>query len=693
MGNTHSAPATSYVDRNVNKLSKPRLGSHRREGSNKSPVHMSRDLSNRSHPESRGAESNRGREKSRAATWQNTQENDGSRMAATPSQDGRARRASSVAAAYTEKASPISRYASRRNSMATPAIRTSRGEIENDTVPDVIQHPWDREQLNTESSIIRRRSQLFAAPPATASRRQELSLANLPVPETRFSGLLALDLADIDNVKTPSGYSVLGGFKRGSLRIMNQTSPSPMTPDVRPRRRNTSPGCRTRNPNASSTSIPAIPQTPHAEFPTPGAVGYFDFNKQDTISCTDIPKLLSSEKRPDSVIDVVSAIEPTFESPPTSDDDASDTFKSVLHISNSEPNPHNVGFNVIHRNAERVRIVGNEAPLLRITNAGQLQEFRRQHLIVDNPATNNPVNMSANPSVHRSLSNGSSIYSSVPSVAPQTTNSQQKIDTEDHEGAPSRRPSVRAGIDSAYGSMKSWRSTSWRAWSKGSSSPTRSRSQGRAKAKGTLLPEAEVVTMTQSKPVVEQPLRSTDKYRLSATIEGPVVEITSIGGRKSSLTKTGEHQLGRKKSIGEKLRAAVSITDLRNAANSRQTKDTDISVEIWQEEIRQVQRQLRHSQSFDAGPPERYKSAASLHPTQRKSQQPYTVWSERSHSAPSLQSTPQLRQSRSFSQLPRADSTSRNGEAVSNVNKGPAEYYNRFSKQRDSIQVSRAVAV
>ncbi|KAI5849980.1 hypothetical protein BZA05DRAFT_445705 [Tricharina praecox] len=88
---------------------------------------------------------------------------------------------------------------------------------------------------------LRRRSTLLAAPPATISRKPHPP-APAPAPVFEIDEapsqqppitLQALDLALAVNVVdprsgTPSGYSVLGNFKRGSLRIMNgNASPSP----------------------------------------------------------------------------------------------------------------------------------------------------------------------------------------------------------------------------------------------------------------------------------------------------------------------------------------------------------------------------------------------------------------------------------------------------------------------------------
>lgn len=115
------------------------------------------------------------------------------------------------------------------------------------------------------SSVVRRRSQIFAAPPATKTRRQQIPNLEGTMP---VSQLFALDLADADRSETPSGYPVLGVFKRGSLRIVNRVaSPSPPIPDARPKRRNSSPtsaGAPVRAV-ATPTPPPQLTVSPHED--------------------------------------------------------------------------------------------------------------------------------------------------------------------------------------------------------------------------------------------------------------------------------------------------------------------------------------------------------------------------------------------------------------------------------------------
>lgn len=78
---------------------------------------------------------------------------------------------------------------------------------------------------------VRRRSLLIAAPPATAtrkptkSRRNSIEVSSIPSDPFTLSPEQEYDLG---RCTTPSGYSVLGAFKRGSLRIANgAASPAP----------------------------------------------------------------------------------------------------------------------------------------------------------------------------------------------------------------------------------------------------------------------------------------------------------------------------------------------------------------------------------------------------------------------------------------------------------------------------------
>ena len=115
------------------------------------------------------------------------------------------------------------------------------------------------------SSVVRRRSQIFAAPPATKTRRQQIPTLEGAMPTSQ---LFALDLAEADRSETPSGYSVLGGFKRGSLRIVNTVaSPTPSTPDAWPGCRNSSPACDGASDRAAvaPTPTPQLTVSPHED--------------------------------------------------------------------------------------------------------------------------------------------------------------------------------------------------------------------------------------------------------------------------------------------------------------------------------------------------------------------------------------------------------------------------------------------
>lgn len=91
--------------------------------------------------------------------------------------------------------------------------------------------PPDRNSGIPSMGTVRRRSQLLAAPPATATRKPTKSYRNSmdisDISPDPFSLALPLE-NDIGRCTTPSGYSVLGAFKRGSLRIANgAASPAP----------------------------------------------------------------------------------------------------------------------------------------------------------------------------------------------------------------------------------------------------------------------------------------------------------------------------------------------------------------------------------------------------------------------------------------------------------------------------------
>ncbi|KAI5838600.1 hypothetical protein DFP73DRAFT_485472 [Morchella snyderi] len=100
--------------------------------------------------------------------------------------------------------------------------------------------PPNRNSEIPSMGTVRRRSQLLAAPPATATRKpvqpylQDQFLPDTPSPDS-YTFLPPSMGYDSDRCTTPSGYSVLGAFKRGSLRIANgAASPAPSSSRASP---------------------------------------------------------------------------------------------------------------------------------------------------------------------------------------------------------------------------------------------------------------------------------------------------------------------------------------------------------------------------------------------------------------------------------------------------------------------------
>jgi hypothetical protein len=100
--------------------------------------------------------------------------------------------------------------------------------------------PPNRNSEIPSMGTVRRRSQLLAAPPATATRKpvqpylQDQCLPDTPSPDS-YTFLPPSMGYDSDRCTTPSGYSVLGAFKRGSLRIANgAASPAPSSSRASP---------------------------------------------------------------------------------------------------------------------------------------------------------------------------------------------------------------------------------------------------------------------------------------------------------------------------------------------------------------------------------------------------------------------------------------------------------------------------
>lgn len=83
----------------------------------------------------------------------------------------------------------------------------------------------ERDRTITAIGTVRRRSQLLAAPPATATRRTKCQSLTMDYGDyvDYFSQQPYVPPVELDagRCTTPSGYSVIGAFKRGSLRIVN----------------------------------------------------------------------------------------------------------------------------------------------------------------------------------------------------------------------------------------------------------------------------------------------------------------------------------------------------------------------------------------------------------------------------------------------------------------------------------------
>ncbi|CAZ86494.1 unnamed protein product [Tuber melanosporum] len=98
----------------------------------------------------------------------------------------------------------------------------------------------ERDRTTAAVGTVRRRSQLLAAPPATATRRTKCQSLTMDYGDyvDCFSQQPYAAPAELDagRCTTPSGYSVIGAFKRGSLRIVNgAASPAPSSAPASPR--------------------------------------------------------------------------------------------------------------------------------------------------------------------------------------------------------------------------------------------------------------------------------------------------------------------------------------------------------------------------------------------------------------------------------------------------------------------------
>ena len=98
----------------------------------------------------------------------------------------------------------------------------------------------ERDRTIGAIGTVRRRSQLLAAPPATATRRTKCQSLTMDYGDyvDYFSQPPYVPPVELDAGRciSPSGYSVIGAFKRGSLRIVNgAASPAPSSAPASPR--------------------------------------------------------------------------------------------------------------------------------------------------------------------------------------------------------------------------------------------------------------------------------------------------------------------------------------------------------------------------------------------------------------------------------------------------------------------------
>ncbi|KAF8443590.1 hypothetical protein BGX38DRAFT_1143791 [Terfezia claveryi] len=409
-----------------------------------------------------------------------------------------------LAGSYRGTSRPLSRFGSTRNSMLTSE---SRPEPE----------ATDLQQSHPPSSVMHRRSQIFAAPPATKTRRQPTFTleGGMPAPQQ-----LALELAE--RAQTPTGYSVLGGFKRGSLRIVNTTaSPSPPQ-DARPRRRNTSPA----HGNTSTHSLRTVTPTPQLTI-TPGDNGgYFGNYGILTVlnpTVNGSPVLgeayqlraltpASFETAPEEIPHSQQASE--GHTPPIIDPlktQCTTTFPDSTLMPSE-----------VQKTGQELDSLANYT--LTQSSAHERHSTFTSHKIAGTP-DNSPIPRSA------SSSSSSSIYT-------------DPLEAKHTERSSARRPSVKTGTDSGYcssGSIKSWQSWSATVANGDFHTACTTPSTELDKRISDNNPEPEVKreqpdSENQCPQVIQQnevPLRSTDKYRIRATLEGPIHEDTVLHERAS----------------------------------------------------------------------------------------------------------------------------------------------------------------
>jgi len=400
---------------------------------------------------------------------------------------------------YRGTSRPLSKYNSSRNSTLTSQNVGFEPEATD---------------LHPPPSAMRRRSLIFAAPPATKTRRQPLEGG---IPATQ---LLTFDLAERDRAQTPTGYSVLGGFKRGSLRIVNTTA-SPASPiqDARPRRRNTSPA----HGNTSTHSLRAV--TPTLTITPSGNEGYFGNYGMLTVS-NPIP---NGFPMPGEVHQTETLTPASFE---TALEEVSRSHQaSEIHIppiidhlktqSTTTPPDKNI-------TSSEVQKTGQQMDSLTSYTLTQSSVHERH----SSPTSHNIAGSPDDSPIPRSASSSSSIYS-------------DPLEAKHTQKSSARRPSVKTGADSGYcstGSIKSWQS--WSAsvadgdFHTACTTPS-TESDKRISGANNTEPEVKSEQPDSNKQLLqiirqnEVPLRFIDKYRIRATLEGPTFEDTVLHSRAS----------------------------------------------------------------------------------------------------------------------------------------------------------------
>ncbi|KAF8422875.1 hypothetical protein EV426DRAFT_574824 [Tirmania nivea] len=330
---------------------------------------------------------------------------------------------------YRGTSPPFSRYSSSRNSTLTS--QNLRPEPE----------ATDLQQSHPPPSVMRRRSQISAAPPATKTRRQPTFTleGGIPAPQ-----LLALDLAERDRAQTPPGYSVLGGFKRGSLRIVNTTaSPASPTQDSRSRRRNTSPA----HGNTSTHSLRTVSSTPQLTVLPGDNEGYFGSYGMLIVPNPTVNGLpTSGEVHRSETLTPAS-----FETAP---EEVSRSHQaSEIHILPI--------VDLLKAQCTTTSSDNNITPF-EVQKAGQQMDSTENYTLAQSSAHEHHSSLTScesaggreNSPTPRSASSRSSIYSDSPEY-------QLAMEAKHTQSSSARRPLVKTGTDSGYsstGSIKSWQS-------------------------------------------------------------------------------------------------------------------------------------------------------------------------------------------------------------------------------------------